>query len=280
MQQNPPVGPLCAGEWGDRPVGGLRNLQSSKLTMNMKMNIKSNLRSNIKIKKPRQLQLFKRDLKSFGGSLLLGKRKGRRPFSSKDSLHLVLRSSWAQGENSFLRKHNKSAIERLISRTAANYQIKVYQRAIVGNHLHLVIRAKQRKQYHIFIRVLSSQIASHVMRQQSFRVFMRSLKLATKPAPSGVRRRGDPPRSSPHTVLQEPQGKEQQFWQMRPFSRVLNWGRDFKMACAYVTQNTLEAPGFLPFSRRKGGGEQKGSSEKQSSRNRLHPFQGASPPKR
>ncbi len=160
------------------------------------------------------------------------------------------RSSWARGEHSFLRRHNKSAIERLISLTAKNYHIRVYQRAIVGNHLHLVIRAKQRKQYHIFIRVLSSQIASHVMKQQSFRIFKKSLKLNL----AAERRRGDPPpnpQSHCHMQGPEPQGKEQQFWQMRLFSRVLNWGRDFKTACSYVQQNTLEALGFLPFFRKK-----------------------------
>ncbi len=199
------------------------------------------------IKKPRQLQLFKKDLKSFGGTLLLGKRKSKRPFSSKHSLHLVLRSSWARGEHSFLRKHNKSAIERLIFRTASKYHIRVYQRAIVGNHLHLVIRAKQRQQYHIFIRVLASQIASHVMKRQSFRIFKKSLVRVFMQG----EKRGDPHH---YRVSEEQQGKEQQFWQMRPFSRVLTWGRDFKTACAYVQKNTLEALGFLQFSRKKARG--------------------------
>ena len=202
------------------------------------------------MKKPRQLQLFKQDLKSFGGTLLLGKRKARRPFSSKNALHLVLRSSWAQGEHSFLQKQNKTAIDRLISRTALSYQVKVYHRAIVGNHLHLLIRAQHRRQYHLFIRVLSSQIASHVMKHRSFREFMKILlanKQASNLKASHARgsSRGDPPMPKP-----EPQGKEQQFWQTRPFSRVLTWGRDFKTACAYVQQNTLEALGFLPYKER------------------------------
>ena len=188
------------------------------------------------MKKPKQLHLFKKDLRFFGGLLLLGRRKSKRPYNSKEAMHLVLRSSWAKGKNSFLHSQNKKAIENIIERTAKTYFIRVYQRAIVGNHLHLVIKAPKLKNYQTFIRVLSSQIASHVMKSQSFQDFQ-AHALAAMAA-------GDPP-------SQEPQGKEQQFWQMRPFSRILYWGRDFKTCCQYVTKNKLEALGFLPYQVRR-----------------------------
>jgi hypothetical protein len=49
----------------------------------------------------------------------------------------------------------------------------------------------------------------------------------------------------------ETQGKGQKFWQFRPFSRVMSWGRDFKSGCEYVVQNTLEALGFIPYKPRR-----------------------------
>ncbi len=53
------------------------------------------------------------------------------------------------------------------------------------------------------------------------------------------------------TRAHETQGKGQRFWQFRPFSRVMSWGRDFKNGCEYVAQNTLEALGFIPYKPRR-----------------------------
>jgi hypothetical protein len=53
------------------------------------------------------------------------------------------------------------------------------------------------------------------------------------------------------TQAHETQGKGQRFWQFRPFSRVMRWGRDFKNGCKYVVQNTLEALGFIPYKPRR-----------------------------
>jgi REP element-mobilizing transposase RayT len=39
-------------------------------------------------------------------------------------------------------------------------------------------------------------------------------------------------------------------WLFRPFTRVLEWGRDFKKACKYVFQNELEGLGIIPYQER------------------------------
>lgn len=189
------------------------------------------------MKKAKQIQLFKTDLRFFGGRLLHGKRRSARPLSSKESIHVVMRSSWAKGTNSFLHTRNKNEILRLIKIISKQYFIKIYQTALVGNHLHLVINISHRRNYKTFARVLSSRIASHVMRQQSFKVFKRSLQ---------NQEWGDPHPGAPET-----QGISQQFWQFRPWTRVLYWGRDFKKCCKYLVQNTLEALGFIEYTPRK-----------------------------
>ena len=185
------------------------------------------------MKKQKQLELFKKDLRFFGGALLEGKRKSRRVLSTKEPIHIVMRSLWAKGENSFLHRRNKKPIENLIQKTAKAYLVRVYRVALVGNHIHLLVLARNRTQYKSFIRVLSSQIASQVMRNLSFKSFKQSL-------------RGDGGKQALK------QGKEQQFWQYRPFSRVLFWGRDFKNCCKYLVQNTLEALGFIEYQARRG----------------------------
>jgi REP element-mobilizing transposase RayT len=40
-------------------------------------------------------------------------------------------------------------------------------------------------------------------------------------------------------------------WLYRPFTRVVEWGSDFKKACAYVGQNELEGLGIIPYQKRQ-----------------------------
>ena len=188
------------------------------------------------MKKSKQLSLLKPTVRFFGGILLHSRRKGVRPLSTREPIHLVMRSSWAYGATSFLLVKNRPVIERLLRSTAKAYGIKVYRQAIVQNHLHLVIKIPHRPAYKKFIRVFSSQVASHVMLSQSFKIFK---KLQREKA------RGD---ALPADT--EIQGKGQAFWQMRPWTRVITWGRDFRQTCTYVTKNTLEALGFIPFTPR------------------------------
>ena len=164
-----------------------------------------------------------------------GRRRRRRPVSSMQSLHLVLRSSWAFGPNSFRSPRNLPAVERLIRGIARKFQIKVYRQAIVGNHIHLMIGFIHRESYKSFVRLLSGQIASQVMRQQSFEVFRKSLE------------REHQGRNAFQQAKTEIQGKGQQFFQFRPFTRMINWGRDFQSCGRYLTQNVLEAMGFISY---------------------------------
>lgn len=199
------------------------------------------------MKNTQQFNLFKKDLRNHGGSLLHGKRKSVRPLSRNEPIHIVLRSSWAYSSNSFLLLKNKKDIERIIQRTAQKYLIRVYRQAIVSNHLHLIIKISNRKNYQTFIRVLSSLIASHVMKMQSFKIFQ---KLLAKEARANA---GDPPnrtQTQHQKALEELQGKGQAFWQFRPFTRVLYWGKDFKQSCQYLLKNTLEAMGFINYTER------------------------------
>ena len=48
-------------------------------------------------------------------------------------------------------------------------------------------------------------------------------------------------------IHQNPEG----FWQFRPFSRITNWGKDFKQCIGYLKQNFLEAFGFVNYKPRK-----------------------------
>lgn len=157
----------------------------------------------------------KEKIKDFGGSLIRGNPRERRPLSTKRPLHLVLRSSLARGERSFLNGRRRLAIQNLIQRAARAKGVKVYRLANSGNHLHLIVLPPSRAAFHAFIRAISGLIARLVLGAEKGRA-------------QGIR-----------------------FWDARPFTRILEWGRDYKRACSYLLQNTLEALGFAPYRPRK-----------------------------
>ncbi len=125
-------------------------------------------------------------------------------------------------------------------RFSKKFGVKIYQQAINSNHLHLLLRITNRTLYKAFIKAASGQIASHVMGQQSFKVFVTARKKLA--AGDGSNTLGQV--KSAH---QTPEG----FWQFRPFSRITNWGRDFKQCLGYLKQNSLEAFGFVNYKPRK-----------------------------
>jgi REP element-mobilizing transposase RayT len=123
---------------------------------------------------------------------------------------LVLKSSLAVGERSFLRKNRARQIEALVFRLGRESGVRVYRYANSGNHLHLLLRPSSRQAFKLYVRALSGLIARMVLG-------------AERGSAQGLK-----------------------FWDARPFSRIVEWGRDFKNLGFYILQNTLEATGFMP----------------------------------
>lgn len=91
----------------------------------------------------------------FGGSLLKGNPKGRRPLDSKLPIHLVLRST-----SSTMRTPVRfGRIHKTVFDLAEKYGFRIYRYANVGNHLHMVIKISQLRLWSAFIRELSGSIA-------------------------------------------------------------------------------------------------------------------------
>jgi hypothetical protein len=148
-------------------------------------------------------------IKEFGGIHLKGNARTPRPISAKRPMHLVMRSSLAQGERSFLKRSAK--IRGIVYGTGHTQGVQILRFANAGNHLHLIVLARSRAAFQRFIRAISGLIAR---------------------ASLGVERGA---------------ARGLKFWDALPFTRILEWGRDFRQACAYVVQNTLEAIGFVPY---------------------------------
>src|SRR3954470_19415252 len=97
-----------------------------------------------------------------GSDTRKGKRKVARPIDPKRPMHLVLRSARAKGDWSMLRIANEKVIQKIIWRSAARNQVRIYRYANSGNHLHLLVRAKTRKGFQNFARTIGALIARAV----------------------------------------------------------------------------------------------------------------------
>jgi hypothetical protein len=152
-------------------------------------------------------------VKEFGGNLLKGNAKEKRPVSIKKAMHLVVRSSRARGPLSLLRKEQR--IQEIVGRFATRFGVKVYRLANGGDHLHLTVLPRSRKAFNSFIRSITGLIARLVLGAE----------------------RGN--------------AKGLRFWDNRPYTKIVEWGREFRAVSQYLLQNTLEALGFIKYQPRK-----------------------------
>ena len=189
------------------------------------------------MKKPIQLNLMKPSPKFFGGKLLKGKRKSLRPLSTKAPIHIVMRSLYAKKEYSFLNPKNRKAIENILGAMGTRFKIRIYKKAIQSNHIHLIVKIEHRSLYKAFIKATSGKIAQKIMRTESFKEFTEKLK---------AQDRGDGCKEGYKDAY-----KSKTFWEFRPFTRVVNWGRDYKQSLKYLEQNILEALGFTEYKERR-----------------------------
>lgn len=160
----------------------------------------------IPMKKPKQLSFFKNQSTSFGGSLLQGKRKTKRPLSTKQPLHLILKSEFAKG--SFRFTAHRSTIENIFSKLCKRYGIKLHDLAVNFDHIHMVISFNSIHSYKGWVRHLTSKIVKEISRRTKVQL--------------------------------------KNFFTHRPYSRIVAWGRDLKGVLEYLVLNKMEVFGLRP----------------------------------
>jgi len=156
-----------------------------------------------------QLQIEK---KHFGGALLKNSHaKSKRPVTLRAPMHLVLQSSIAKGPFS-LHQHQRR-VQKIVYDQGRKFGIRIYRLANAGHHFHMILSPGSRRGYQGFIRAISGLIARAALR------------------------------------VERGQAKGLKFWDQRPFSRVISWGREYALTCEYILQDNLDAMGFLPVRR-------------------------------
>ncbi len=100
----------------------------------------------------RQTSLFPTPPKFHGGQLARGKRKTRRPLSTKSPLHLVLKSK----QNLF---RHRALIEAQVKCQSENAKVRLYDLAVAVDHVHLALLIPGRREYRAFVRALTGILA-------------------------------------------------------------------------------------------------------------------------
>jgi putative transposase len=182
----------------------------------------------------RQSSFFKSNKFQFQhGGELRRKRAGRgkRPLSTKDSLHVVFKMN-REAHRQGLRNYKSYTLPmQVIDRYAKRFFIKVVQVSIQGNHIHMLIRAHKRSLFHHFFRVVAGQIAQGLSR------------CVTDPPAQGLARGV--------TDTPKPPQKRIKFWKYRPFSRVVKSWTAEKTVRNYIQLNEKEARGEVPYSKER-----------------------------
>ncbi len=119
-------------------------------------------------------------------------------------MHVVFKSLRATGAWSLLRKAKEVRVR--VNEVAQQFEVKLLDYANGGNHLHLAIQAKKKKQIQDFLRVLPQAVAFLV---------------------TGTRKGN-------------PIGR---FWHELVFSRIVEWGEDWDWIQKYFEINRREVAG-------------------------------------
>jgi REP element-mobilizing transposase RayT len=162
----------------------------------------------------KQISFLHAQPKAYGGSLLKT-RKGRssgRPLDTKNTMHLILKSSKAVGEWSFRKSQNEKVIKVIIAKFAHRFGIKILSLANVGNHLHLQIKLSNRYTYTPFIKAITGAIAMAVTGKSKWNGSSSKMRL--------------------------------KFWDYRPYSRVVKSYRAFLTLRNYIQINQIEGYGY------------------------------------
>jgi len=98
-------------------------------------------------------------------------------------------------------------LEKIIKSFAAKYDIKIYNFAINWNHIHMVMKLPSRAAYFAFIKTVTAALVSY---------------------------------------LSKALGKDLRgLFDLRPHTKILTWGKQFKAALDYMILNQQEALGLI-----------------------------------
>ena len=199
-----------------------------------------------------------RHQREHGGSLAVGKRRSARPLNLKLSHHLTLKSSHALGARSLFR--HKKMILGLIRKNSLKFHVKVYEYALQGNHLHLLVKAQSREGLQNFFRVIAGHVAQRILEACP----LPGPERGGAPAGNKISRSsraivaaaGTQPGAATLPAQNHEHGckkNRRRFWSFLLYSRAVSWGREFQIVKTYIQKNTLELLRLVAYTPRSTG---------------------------
>jgi REP element-mobilizing transposase RayT len=101
----------------------------------------------------------------FGGSLLISKRKSKRPLSTKLPIHFILRA-----DSSKIFPPGNLRLESTLKFLSEKYQIRIFHKSFNWNHFHAVIQIPSREAYFSFVRLWTAEIVKIRKQAQAFKL--------------------------------------------------------------------------------------------------------------
>ena len=128
-------------------------------------------------------------------------------------------------------------ILEIIEKYAKHFAVKIEQRSVQKDHIHLLIRTSRRKHYHHFFKVVAGQIAQRFEKEGLLSGAQAVEKSIVKPALRAnvnLKVTGTP-----------------RFWKYRPFSRVVRGWKSYTNARDYIQLNEQEALGVIKYQKKR-----------------------------
>ncbi|MGZ3743420.1 MAG: transposase [Pseudobdellovibrionaceae bacterium] len=137
--------------------------------------------------------------------------KGKRKSARPLSTKKPLHLILKSSGSSFFNPGNRK-LENIFREHAKKHSIKIYALSLNWSHVHLLVKLPNRNNYLAFIRTVTAAVVSFISKLR------------------GENKKG--------------------LFDLRPFTRILSWGRDFKNTFAYIEKNNLEAWGLAAKKKR------------------------------
>ena len=156
--------------------------------------------------------------------------RGRRPLSCKEPLHTVFKiNKQALRYRSLRSPQTFLLIQKIVTKYALHFFVKVEQISIQHDHIHILIRTSRRSLFHHFFRVVAGQMAQRFEKEGLLN------GRVTDTPKTGLRRALC---SMKHKI---------QLWKHRPFSRVVRGYKAYKVVRNYIQLNEKEVLGAIKY---------------------------------
>ncbi|MBC7456975.1 MAG: hypothetical protein H7235_01925 [Bdellovibrionaceae bacterium] len=154
--------------------------------------------------------------------------RGRRPVSTKESLHVVFKVDKHKLRSKTLRSiKSYNLVKKIVKIYARRFFVQLEQVSIQNDHCHLLVRTKRRSSFHHFFRVVAGQIAQIFEKE--------GLLSSVTDTPNG---------QQTHTVDMK---RGTKLWLYRPFSRVIRGYKSYVTIRNYIQLNEKEALGQIRY---------------------------------